>query len=68
MPRHVARGNATRGKVRAAVEHVFAAQKRRLGLVIRTIGIAWARARIGLANLAYNLTRLAWLGIRSLPA
>ncbi len=61
MPRHLARGNATRGKIRAAVEHVFAAQKRRLGLVIRTIGIARARAKVGLANLVYNLTRFAWL-------
>jgi transposase, IS5 family len=61
MPRHLARGNASRGKVRAAVEHVFAAQKRRLRLVIRTIGLARARAKIGLANLAYNLTRVAWL-------
>jgi transposase, IS5 family len=68
MPRHVARGNAKRGKVRAAVEHVFAAQKRRLGLVIRTVGAARARAKIGLANLAYNLTRLAWLEARTLPA
>ena len=68
MPRHVARGNATRGKVRAAVEHVFAAQKRRLGLVIRTIGIARAGAKIGLANLAYNLTRLAWLQGRAAAA
>lgn len=68
MPRHVARGNARRGKVRAAVEHVFAAQKRRLGLLIRTVGIARAKAKIGLANLAYNLTRFAWLEARSLPA
>ncbi len=68
LPRHVARGNATRGKVRAAVEHVFAAQKRRLGLVIRTIGIARARAKIGLANLAYNLTRFAWLEARAILA
>jgi IS5 family transposase len=68
MPRHVARGNATRGRVRAAVEHVFAAQKRRLGLIVRTVGIARARAKIGLANLAYNITRFAWLEARALPA
>ena len=66
MPRHVARGNATRGRVRAAVEHVFAAQKRRLGLVIRTVGIARARARVGSANLAYNFARFAWLEARGL--
>jgi IS5 family transposase len=68
MPAHVARGNARRGKVAAAVEHVFAAQKRRLGLIIRTVGIARAKAKIGLANLAYNITRFAWLEARALPA
>lgn len=47
MPRHVARGNATRGRVRAVVEPVFAAQKRRLGLLVRTVGIAGPRPRPG---------------------
>jgi IS5 family transposase len=37
MPAHIRRGNATRARVRARVEHVFAAEKRRLNLVIRTI-------------------------------
>ena len=40
MPAHIRRANAVRATVRSAVEHVFAAQKRRTGLVIRTIGIA----------------------------
>jgi IS5 family transposase len=61
MPAHIRRGNATRARVRARVEHVFAAEKRRLHLVIRTIGQARATAKITLANLAYNFTRLAWL-------
>jgi len=61
MPAHIARGNATRARVRSRVEHVFAAQKCRLGLVVRTIGMARARTKIGLANLGYNFTRLAWL-------
>lgn len=61
MPAHIRRGNATRGRIRAKVEHVFAAQKRRLQLVIRTVGLARAAAKITLANLAYNFTRLAWL-------
>jgi hypothetical protein len=39
----------------ARVEHVFAAQKRRLYLVIRTIGLARATTKITLANLAYNM-------------
>jgi hypothetical protein len=36
MPAHIARGNATRARVRSRVEHVFAAQKCRLGLIVRT--------------------------------
>ena len=58
MPAHVRRGNATRAKVRAKVEHVFAAQKRRLGLIVRTIGLARATTKITLANLTYNMRRL----------
>lgn len=61
MPRHIRRGNATRSTVRARVEHVFAEQKDRMGLFVRTIGLARARAKIGLANLTYNLKRLVWL-------
>ena len=61
MPAHLIRGNATRARVRSRVEHVFAAQKCRLGLVVRTVGMMRARVKIGLANLAYNFSRLAWL-------
>jgi hypothetical protein len=41
---NIARGNATRARIRSHVEHVFAAQKHRIGLVIRTIGPVRARA------------------------
>ena len=58
MPAHIRRGNATRSKHRAPVEHVFAVQKGPMELTIRTIGIARARAKIGLANIAYNIRRL----------
>src|SRR5512138_2035442 len=68
MPAHIRRGNATRAKVRATVEHVFAAQKRRLGLIVRTIGLVRATARITLANLAYNMRRLSWIEGRTVPA
>ncbi len=68
MPRHIAQGNATRARVRARVEHVFAAEKRRFDLVIRTVGLARATAKIALANLAYNFTRLAWHQRRTAPA
>jgi IS5 family transposase len=68
MPAHIARGNATRTRVRSRVEHVFAVQKCRLGLIVRTIGLVRTRAKIGLANLAYDFTRLAWLQGRTAPA
>ena len=68
MPAHIVRGNATRARARSRVEHVFAAQKCRLGLVVRTVGITRARVKIGLANLAYNFSRLSWLADRAAPA
>jgi transposase, IS5 family len=61
MPRRTARANGRKSKVRAAVEHVFARQKGPMGLFIRTIGIARARTKIGLANIAYNMKRVLWL-------
>jgi transposase, IS5 family len=68
MPAHIVRGNATRARVRSRVEHVFAAQKCRLGLVVRTVGMARARVKIGLANLTYNFRRLVWLNGQAAPA
>jgi IS5 family transposase len=61
MPPHIARGNTTRARVRAPVEHVFATEKRRMGLVVRTIGLVRATAKITLANLAYNMRRLVFI-------
>lgn len=58
MPIATARANAKKSSVRAAVEHVFAHQKNRFGLFIRTIGLARAEAKLTLANLAYNFDRL----------
>jgi hypothetical protein len=58
MPQVTARANAKKSSVRARVEHVFAHQKNRFGLFIRTIGIARAEAKLTLANLAYNMDRL----------
>jgi IS5 family transposase len=68
MPAHIARGNATRARVRSRVEHVFAAEKRGMRLVVRCIGLVRATARITLANLAYNMRRLAWIKGRGVPA
>ena len=66
-PRH-ARANAARSAVRSAIEHVFAGQKHRMKLFVRTIGLARAKAKIGMANLVYNFTRLVWLEARNAPA
>jgi IS5 family transposase len=71
-PRHglseqQAKANASRARIRSGIEHVFAAQKHRMALFVRTIGIARARVKIGIANLAYNFTRLAWLSTELRP-
>ena len=68
MSEVMARANGRRSKIRAAVEHVFAHQKTRMGLFVRTIGIARARTKIGMVNLAYNLTRYVWHERRTAPA
>lgn len=52
MPERTSRTNAAKSAIRARVEHVFAHQKNRYGLFIRTIGIARAQAKLTLANLA----------------
>src|SRR5215217_7852198 len=62
------RANRARSRVRSAIETVCAAQKRRFGLIVRTIGIARATTKIGLANLTYNMRRLIWWETRIHPA
>src|SRR5215212_5564342 len=62
------RANRARSRVRSAIETVCAAQKRRFGLIVRTIGIARATTKIGLANLTYNMRRLIWSETRIHPA
>ena len=54
----IRRANAAKSKIRARVEHVFAEQKDRMELFVRTIGIARAKTKIGMANLVYNFKRL----------
>lgn len=60
LPLQRQRANAARSKVRSAVEHVFATQKHRMGLFIRSIGIERAKAKIGLANIAFNFKRFLY--------
>jgi transposase, IS5 family len=68
MPKRTRRANAAKSVVRSKVEHVFARQKARMGMTIRTIGLARARAAITLANIACNMTRWRWLDSRAAPA
>ncbi len=58
MPKRTAK--ARKSAVRAKVEHVFAQQKHRMKLTIRSIGIKRAEATIMMANIAYNLGRWRW--------
>jgi IS5 family transposase len=55
------KNNKAKSKIRARVEHVFAAMHHFGGIFIRTIGITRAGMQIGLLNLAYNLKRYTYL-------
>ncbi len=68
MSVRASKANGRRSRVRAFVEHVFARQKGPMGLCIRTIGMARAITRIGMANLVYNMQRYLWLEGRGAPA
>lgn len=68
MRERTRRANTAKSALRSKVEHVFAHQKARMRLTIRTIGIARAEAAITLANMAYNMTRWRWLNGRAAPA
>ena len=68
MPETTRHANNLKSKVRSRVEHVFAEQKSRMGLFIRTVGIARATIKIGLANILYNMKRLMFLKRRPVAA
>jgi IS5 family transposase len=67
MPVATQRTNGKKSKIRASVEHVFAVQKERMRLFIRTIGLQRARIKVTLANLTYNLQRLIFWEKRVAP-
>jgi len=55
-------GNRSRARIRSRVEHVFGVMAMRTGgTVVRGIGAARIKAKIGLRNMAYNMTRFAML-------
>ena len=56
------RQNRARSCIRARVEHVFGHQVKAMRqTVVRGVGLARIRTKIALANLAYNMSRLAQL-------
>ena len=61
MPETMRRADNAKSKIRSRVEHAFAEQKDRMELFIRTIGIARATTKIGMANLVYNIKRFIFL-------
>ena len=64
--------NHKKSKTRSRVEHVFGAQAQMggggSGHLVRTIGIARARLKIALMNLAYNMRRCVMLCQRAIQA
>ncbi len=68
MPKRTAPANAAKSAVRALVEHPFARRKGPMGPVIRTIGIARAKATVTLADMACDMKRWCWLDRRGMPA
>jgi IS5 family transposase len=61
MPGPHRRANRARSAVRSAIEHVFAEQKQRMKLFVRTTGLVRATVKIGMNNIAYSMKRLVWL-------
>lgn len=54
--------NRSKSKIRARVEHVFGGWVMQMGgKLVRSIGIAPAKAQLGLKNLTYNLMRYTFL-------
>ena len=53
--------NRQKSKIRVRVEHVFGAQAQMGGHLVRTIGMARARVKIAIMNLAYNMRRFVLL-------
>lgn len=54
--------NTERSRVRVRVEHVFGHMAAAMnGCYVRTVGIARARAKTGLENIAYNISRFTFL-------
>ena len=66
MPLPLKKGNTTKSRSRAHVEHTFAVQKEQMNLFVRTIGLKRVKVKIGLANLTCNIKRLIFFEKRKL--
>jgi len=53
--------NRAKSRIRTRIEHVFGRMQQFGGITIRTIGKKRAEIQIGLMNMAYNISRLAYL-------
>lgn len=54
--------NRTKSRTRVRVEHVFGVQAQMAGqVIVRMIGLARAKVKVGLRNLAYNINRYSVL-------
>jgi len=58
MPKRIRAANFRKSSIRARVEQVFPHRKNRFGLFIRTIGLPRTEAKLTLADIACNMTRL----------
>ena len=57
LGKHEKRGNTSRSRVRSRVEHVFGSQHNDMGgTLVRCIGMARAKARVGLKNLTCGVS------------
>lgn len=61
MPGPHQRVNQVRSQIRSRIENVIGDRNSGIGLFIKTIGLARARTKLGLASLAHNMRRLTWL-------
>ena len=59
-PLHRTGPAAARSRVHSAVEHPFAEIKSRMGLFVHTIGIDRATAKVGMANIAFEMKQLSF--------
>jgi transposase, IS5 family len=56
--------NKEKSSTRARIEHIFGFVENSMnGSIVRTIGIARAKAKIGMMNLTYNICRCVQLKI-----